>query len=304
MTVRMISVGMSALDTIYSVPEIPSSPVKILASGYTECGGGMAANAAVAAARLGAAVEYWGRVGDDLLGQRIIDELATEGVEVAYVRRVTGCASPCAAVLVDPHGERLICAYNDPLLDRDPAWLPLARVAAVDVVLADVRWPEGSAAALDRARADRKIAVLDGEVGPVPDILALVPRATHVAFSTAGLATAFPAAGPGASLHLAAMHTDAVVGVTMGAQGFLWLEGTLERHVPALAIDAVDTLAAGDVWHAAFGVALAERLDVGDAARFANVAAAIKCERRGGRRGAPSGADVVDRLKTTIKSVS
>jgi sulfofructose kinase len=298
MTVRLISLGMSALDTIYSVPEIPALPVKVLASGYTECGGGMAANAAVAAARLGAAVEYWGRVGDDALGQRIINELAAEGVETAHVRRVPGCVSPCAAILVDPRGERLICAYNDPLLDRDPTWLPLPRVAEVDVVLADTRWAEGAAPLLDRARAEGKIAVLDGEIGPASDILALVPRATHVAFSTAGLAAAFPATGPAAGLRLAARHTDAVVGVTMGADGFMWLEEGHERHVPSLTIDAVDTLAAGDVWHAAFGVALAEGQAVDAAARFANVAAAIKCERPGGRRGAPTRAEVSARLKT------
>jgi sulfofructose kinase len=304
MTVRMISLGMSALDTIYSVPEIPSSPVKILASGYTECGGGMGANAAVAAARLGAAVEYWGRVGDDSLGRRIVDELAAEGVDTRHVRRVPGCVSPSAAILVDPRGERLICAYNDPLLDRDPSWLPLARVADVDVVLADTRWPEGSALLLDRARAERKIAVLDGEAGPASDLLGLVPRASHVVFSAPGLATAFPDTGPASSLRLAARHTDAVVGVTLGAEGFLWLEGSVERQVPALAVDAVDTLAAGDVWHAAFGVALAEGHPVRAAAWFANVAAAIKCERLGGRRGAPFRAEVSARLETTTKSIS
>ena len=150
MSARLICLGMCAQDAIYHT--IPVVPTKVLATNYSECGGGMAANADVAAARLGANVAYWGRVGDDALGARIIAELASEGVRVDHVRRVRGRTSPSAAILVDARGERLICAYNDPALDRDPAWLPLADIDAVDAVLADVRWPQGAAGVLDRAR--------------------------------------------------------------------------------------------------------------------------------------------------------
>ena len=54
----------------------------------------------------------------------------------------------------------------------------------------------------------------------------------------------------------------------------------------------MDTLAAGDVWHGAFTLALAEGLDVAAAGGFANAAAAIKCSRAGGRLGAPTRAEV------------
>jgi hypothetical protein len=47
----LVSVGHSAIDTIYRVATIPSAPMKLLASAYAEAGGGMAANASVAAAR-------------------------------------------------------------------------------------------------------------------------------------------------------------------------------------------------------------------------------------------------------------
>ena len=296
MNVRLICLGMSAQDAIYTVSAIPTSPIKVLASHYTECGGGMAANASVAAARLGAVVEYWGRVGDDALGRRITDELAAEGVNVDHVRRVPGCASPSAAIIVDRRGERLICAYNDPALDRDPAWLPLPRIAAADAVLADVRWPQGAAILLDKARAAGKIALLDADIGPVEEILDLVPRATHVVFSEGSLAAVCAGSDAGEGLRRIAAIAQGLVGVTLGAKGFLWRDGGVERHARGSPIDAVDTLAAGDIWHAAFTVRLAERCTIADAARFANVAAAIKCERAGGRRGAPNRAEIEARI--------
>ncbi len=87
-------------------------------------------------------------------------------------------------------------------------------------------------------------------------------------------------------------ETSALVGVTLGPGGFLWRDGDQERRQPAPAISVVDTLAAGDVWHGAFALALGEGRDVAAAARFANAAAALKCTRFGGRQGAPSRAEV------------
>ncbi len=51
---RLISVGHAALDSVYRVAAIPTQAVKIFATGYIECGGGMAANASVAGGSLGA----------------------------------------------------------------------------------------------------------------------------------------------------------------------------------------------------------------------------------------------------------
>ena len=284
---RIVCIGMSALDAIYRVPAIPSTPTKVLASGFTECGGGMAANASVAVARLGGDACYWGRVGADALGDRILAELAGDGVNVAGVRRIAGCISPSAAILVDDHGERLVCAYNDPALDTDPSWLPLETLAHCQAVLADVRWPEGSAAVFDAATRHGIPTVFDGDVGPREALLDLAQRASHVVFSQPGLMHATGCTLPEQGLAAIADAVRGVVGVTLGADGFLWREGGAERRTRAPRVKVVDTLAAGDVWHGAFTLALAERQDVASASRFANAAAALKCSRSGGRRGAP-----------------
>ncbi|MEP7180799.1 MAG: PfkB family carbohydrate kinase [Betaproteobacteria bacterium] len=286
---RIICLGMSALDAIYRVAAIPTHPTKILATGFTESGGGMAASASVAVARLGGDAHYWGRLGDDALGDRILAQLAAEGVDVGGVRRVRGCVSPSAAILVADDGERLVCAFNDPALDADPSWLPLDRVTTAAAVMADVRWPAGAAILLDAARAAGIPALFDGDVGPPDSLVDLARRATHAAFSEPGLAHAAGIAEAGAALRrIAAAAPSTLVGVTLGPEGFLWLENGVERRVAAPAVRAVDTLAAGDVWHGAFALALGEGRRVDDAARFANVAAAIKCTRFGGRAGAPT----------------
>ena len=59
-------------------------------------------------------------------------------------------------------------------------------------------------------------------------------------------------------------------------------------EMPTFTVKAVDTLAAGDVFHAAFALALAEQRSTSEALHFASAVAALKCTRFGGIAGAPT----------------
>jgi len=288
---RVIVVGNAAHDLVYRVPAIPARPIKVVATELYECGGGMAANAAVAAARLGAQVEYWGRVASDALGDRIVADLHAEQVGVSNVKRIAGARSPITSILVAPTGERLICSFPAPL-DPDPAWLPLASVRTAGAVLVDVRWPAGASAVLVAARAAGRPALLDADVGSVDALERLAGVATHVLFSQAGLELLGDTLSPYRALAAVRRPYHEVVGVTLGEEGFLWIDAAGEHHIRSPKVHVVDTLAAGDVWHGAFAVAVAEGQQVAKAAAFANAAAALKCQRPGGRLGAPSRPEV------------
>jgi sulfofructose kinase len=84
--------------------------------------------------------------------------------------------------------------------------------------------------------------------------------------------------------------------VTDGEHGVFVAGG---GHVPALPVQAVDTLGAGDVWHGAFALRLAEGAEETEAIRFANAAAALKCARPWGREGCPTRAETEAFLKET-----
>jgi sulfofructose kinase len=290
--IRLICLGHSSVDTIYRVAAIPVTPSKVLATGYNETGGGMAANASVAASRLGAEVEYWGRVGDDASGRQITGWLEAEQVRTRAVRRIADARSPRTAVLIDDQGERLICTYNDPALDDDPSWLPMDGLAGCGAMLADVRWRAGAAIALDAARAAHVPTVLDADIAPSDTLRDLCARCDYAIFSEPGLRTASGTSSTLEGLRRMQPIARGLVGVTLGAEGFLWLDAGVERRVPAPSVTVVDTLAAGDVFHAAFAIAIAERRSIVDAARFACAAAALKCTRVGGRNGAPTRAEV------------
>jgi sulfofructose kinase len=236
-------------------------------------------------------------VGDDAFGTQILAWLDAEGVRTDRVRRITGARSPRTAVLVDDAGERLICGYNDPALDDDPSWLPLASIADCAALLVDVRWRAGAARTLDAAREAGVPSVLDADIAPVETLRDLSARCDYAIFSEGGLKTASGISDPAAGLRRMAENARGLVGVTLGEAGFRWLHGGCEGQADAPRVTVVDTLAAGDVFHAAFTLAIAERQGIAEAARFANAAAALKCTRPGGRTGAPTRTEVEAFLK-------
>ncbi|MBL8590761.1 MAG: sugar kinase, partial [Methylobacteriaceae bacterium] len=229
------------------------------------------------------------RLGDDEVGRTIVAELEAYGVDMSLSRRHAGCTSPVSAVLVDAAGERIIVNHVDPALPEAPGELP-AIPADVRVALGDTRWAAGSAAMLARAKAAGLTAVLDGDLPGCP--VDLLRSATLVAFSAGGLARTTGLDDLEAGLSRAATMTDAIVMATDGARGVFWLEGETLRHCPAFAVEAVDTLGAGDVFHGALAVALAEGAGLDAATRFASAAAAVKVTRFGGRAGAPVRSEV------------
>ncbi len=291
---RVICVGHVALDRVFSVESWPSGSGKIAAHRFEESGGGMAANAAAAIARLGGDAVFWGPTGDDDIATAIQARFVADGVNATFLKRFQGCTSSHSAVMVDDRGERLVIGLRGTALHVSADWLPLDQAGTAGALLADVRWPEGSRRALNAARNAGIPAILDAEIA-APDILeALVKAADHVIFSQRGL-EAYCAGDVEAGLRSALANGARLAAVTRGEAGVAWIESAAPRevrHCPAFAVATVDTLAAGDVFHGAYALALAEGLRIADAMRFAAAAAAIKCSRPGGRSGAPARREV------------
>ena len=289
--VKVTCVGISTLDLVLRIDRFPVDPGKYRAQQRIEVGGGVAANAAATVAALGGTASLVSVVGTDPTGDRILEDLTAHGVDAAGVRRVDDSASPRSAVFIDATGERWIVnhAASD-LFER--AEVPgAADFEGAHGVLADMRWPEAAVAAFTAARNQGVPAVLDCDHDPTAR-LDVVAAATHPVFSLPTLAALVGVADPPGALEAATGLTEGTPIATDGARGVYWLEGRECRHLPAFDVDVVDTLGAGDVFHGAFVLALAETRPVPDALRWASAAAALKCTRFGGRAGIPSRAEV------------
>ena len=182
-------------------------------------------------------------------------------------------------------------SFRDESISYDADWLINAVPASVGGILADTRWPQGAAASMQAARERGVPGVIDGEA-PVMAAREALLAASHVAFSFQGLRDFTGQDDLHKGLREAYLQLGDWVCVTDGEHGVHIAHKDRLEHIPAFEVAAVDTLGAGDVWHGAFTLSLAEGTDARRAVRFANAVAAIKCMRFGGRNGTPDRAMV------------
>lgn len=291
---HVLCVGAAVLDTLFRVHDMPSGEGKVLPYEMLQIAEGMASSAAYAVHRMGGRASLWGAVGNDETGTRILRDLAESGIDTAGMTIAAGARSALSTIIIDDRGERLIVPFYDHRLHEKKRSCTPADLAPFDAVLVDVRWPELALDVLTVARALGKPAILDGDVAPVETLEKLAPAATHIVFSE-------PAAARLTGLEtvrdmLPVLHSrypQTFIAVTAGPAGCWWTEaGDPSVHFQeTMQVKAVDTLAAGDIFHGTFALAMAQGMESRTAIRLSSVAAALKCTVFGGRIGAPTRAE-------------
>ena len=293
---RILVAGVAVLDFVFHMDEFPQKPEKYRASGASISGGGNAANAAVAIARLGGQAHLASRMGDDEIADLIHTGLDSEGVETSLIKRYPANRSSFSSIYIDGTGERQIMNYRDEKLPSTGDWIDQTVPEGLSAVLADTRWPDGALAAMQLAQRLNIAGVMDAEA-PVLEAEAALHAASHIAFSAQGV---IDLAGCD-DVEEAAMCADTILPgkiiATDGENGVVVINDGAPTWYPAFDITPVDTLGAGDVWHGAFALALGEGRAEADAVQFASAAAAIKCGRTGGRDGAPNRVEVAQFLR-------
>lgn len=274
---RLVCAGIVTVDMAFAMNQEIMPGLKNRAAASFIAPGGCALNAARAAARLGGQVSLIGVIGDDMLGHWMCQQVEMAGIETHQLIRRDGEETARSAVLLTGDGERTIVNYRrDSLYECGIAHPDLTGAGAV---LADTRWPQGAKDLILAARNAGLPAVLDAEA-PVTHAQDALRAASHVAFSEQGLAD-FAGGADAAALSRAASELGAWVCVTRGPHSVLCHDGIHLSDVPTFGVTAVDTLGAGDVWHGAFALALAQGRTEIAAVRFANAVAALKTTRTG-----------------------
>ncbi len=265
---HVLCVGMGFLDTRLCVGRFPPIQRRENASRRYDALGGPATVGAVAVVRLGGSASFWGRRGNDPPGDRIAVLLAEHGVDIAGYRTFPG-TSPTCEVFIRPDGERFLFPYLGEGLPTDASWIPDEAIDRADAVLIDGRWPEGGLRVAGRAAA-RGIPVVHDFDQDRPEIWEIARNSTHV-IADEDLAIAHG----GVDALLEKIEGHGVWGaVTLGEHGVAWSGG----HVPSFPVSALDSTGAGDVFHGAFALAMAQGRTETAAMRFGCAAGALHCK--------------------------
>ena len=272
MSAQVVCVGLATRDTILAVPRHPAADELVLAFDVAIAGGGPAATAAVALARLGVTTFFVGAVGDDETGAFIREGLESEGVDVSELAVVAGRRSPQSAIYVG-RGTRAIAAFRGDMgpprltpraeqLYRDAEWVHVDQTGYGCV-------PPGVRLSIDGGNPIEKLDLAGAALyGP----------------TEAALERDF---GSGEAALAAGAE---VVVVTRGARGCTAYTRAGELvEAEAIPLDhPVSTLGAGDVFHGALLAGLVRDMPLAGALGFANRAAALSCRALDGRSAIPT----------------
>ncbi|NJP23118.1 ribokinase [Microbispora hainanensis] len=281
----MISVfGSANMDLVAYVAQAPKPGETVTGREFRTIPGGKGANQAIAAARAGADVAFFGAVGDDAFGPGLRAALAEAGVDTTGLRVVPGPSGVAHIVVQDGGDNSIIVVPGANGAVTGPDGRDAEVIARSDALLLQLELPMDAVVAAAHVPG-AEVILTPAPAVPLPaellEAVDLIVPNEHEAAALTGRDD------PGDALEaLLGLVPEAVV--TLGARGALYgsREG-VRLHEPAVPVRAVDTTAAGDTFAAALAVARTEGADPARALRFASAAAALSVQREGASTSMP-----------------
>lgn len=284
---RLVVIGSSNMDLTAKVRQIPLKGETVMSDGVVSSFGGKGANQAVAARRFGADVVFITKVGSDGFGGEMKRHFIDEGLPHQYIMVQDGVASGQAWICVQDNGENAIVVIpgaNDCITAADVSALRDV-IEDADYLLLQLEVPMEvvETAARIAYEAGVKVVLNPAPARQLPDSLLrclylITPNQGEALLLTDG------AADPAAALIEKGVEN---VIITLGEEGSVLRNAVMEMHLPAIKVDAVDTVAAGDTYNGTLCAALCEGLPIEKAMELATKASAISVTRCGAQASIP-----------------
>jgi sulfofructose kinase len=288
----VLGIGVVAVDDLLYVDAYPAADGRAAVLGRRRECGGLTGTALVAAARLGARAGYAGTLGpDDELSQIVRRQFDSEGVDLGpCVTRPDARPYHSTIIVARRPPSRTIFSRVEGFAGADPDQPAAELLRSTKVLLIDHHSVAATRRAVEIARAAGVAVVADFERHGGEGFDELLAMVDHLVLPERFARELTVADTPEeAAKRLWSPARNAVV-VTCGARGAWYCDGATAvepRHLPAQAVEVVDTTGCGDVFHGAYCAALAEGQELAARVCFANATAALKATHEGGQSGIP-----------------
>lgn len=300
---KLTVLGSINADHVIQVPHFPQPGETLSGQNYHIVYGGKGANQAVAAARLGAKVDFIACIGEDKIGLEMKQAFQKDGINTDSIATIQGETTGIAMIQVADSGENsiVISAGANAHLTTDIVDKFKQKILDADALLMQLETP------LDAIIYATKIAKQAGKhtmLNPAPakalpdELLAqltmITPNETEAEVLTGVKVVDEQSAAQAAAV----FHQKgvAIVLITLGAKGVFISHNALQKIIPGFRVQAKDTTAAGDTFNGALVTALLEQKSLEEAIQFAHAAAAISVTRFGAQTSIPNRQETLDFL--------
>lgn len=292
----IVVIGSYVMALTERIPRMPHAGESLVADLLDVGPGGKGTNAAVAMARQGKQIGFIAKIGADMFGDYAMKLYAREGIDTAFVYRDTTEPTGVALVYLESSGENRIAVYRGANWLLTPAEVTAIepRIAGAKVMTAQLEVNDDAViAGFALGHKHGLTTILNpAPARPLPASLLQSVDILTPNEGEARLIAGLPmddATTPMAEVaeNLLRMGPRIVI-ITLGAQGCLIAQRDCEVvHVPAYPVKVIDTVGAGDAFNAGLAVALCDGKRLIDAARWANVTAALSVMSVGAIPGLP-----------------
>jgi len=280
-------IGSYILAQVIDSDRIPSEGETVIGRNYRVTHGGKGSNMACCAARLGARSHFIGKVGRDAFGEGFLELLNREHVDSGGLLYSDHAPTAVGFIVCGPGGSNVIVIDVGANGDFRPADVEARRaiIEVSDVVLSPQEIPLDTALAAARIASARGIPAI---LNPAPAvdlrgtdlsaIFVLTPNETEARVCL-GLRPEEPGDAEELARRLLDLGPRNVI-MTLGAEGALWVSRRGTVHIPALEVEVLDTVGAGDAFNAGLATGLSERLPLEDAISLGVTAASLSTRKR------------------------
>jgi len=294
---QILVIGSANADHVMKFEYLPAAGQTLMSRDYRLEQGGKGANQAVACARLaksGTRTDFICHLGQDSIGDDMRQSWIKDGISTEGISQIAEQSTGTAMIFIGDNGENTIgvAAGANATLSPDDLENHYTLFANAQYLLAQLETPAATVAkALKMAKNLGVTTVLN----PAPatalghDVLkwvdVITPNETEAEALTGVEINHLDDALMAAQL----LHQQGVgiVVITLGSRGAYISSPGFTGLVPALEVQAIDTVAAGDTFNGALVVGLSEGMSIAAAVGFANAASAITVTRQGAQRAIP-----------------
>ncbi len=293
---RIVVLGGINMDLIATTPRLANPGETVIGDTFYTAPGGKGGNQAVAASRMGGRVSMIGRVGTDIFGPILLEELQGYGVDVKGVATDSEHSSGIAVILLNAERQNHIVQILGANMQCDDRQFTVARsfLDGANVLMLQLEIPH--AVSLAAAKEAKKLGVtVMWDPAPASagfplesfETLDVVTPNQTEAEALTGIAVTDIRSAKSAAEELHIMGAPTAV-VKLGEDGVYYSGVDGNGHVGSHDVEQLDSVAAGDAFGGAFAVALGEGRDIETAVRAGTAAGALAVTRRGAQEAMPS----------------
>jgi len=283
-------IGRNCIDHIFLIDEYPKENSKQHIIKKIVEAGGQGSTAACCISKLGGKVAFWVNMGSDAEGRFCLKRLKDFNVGTDYVKICQKYKTPAAYIFVNSHNAARTIFYEKRTLPKmSIRQISKEIISSAKVVLLDPETTHLAKALKKFLNKDSKI-VYDCErwVNGIENLYAIADYfiPSYDFFASDKIFSPQETFLNKVRLLKKTIKNELII--THGEHGAYFVLNDALYNVPAPKVKVLDTIGAGDNFHAAFSYAISRNYDLADAVKFSVAVASISCTKYGGREGIPS----------------